>query len=75
MNSNGMPITPFLGYARNFLGSGYNCPALKLFGYRTERQLNNAIKGEVLRHNEMRGALLPTPPPSTPIPLSDFLAQ
>ena len=42
-NANDMAITPYLGYARNFLGSGYNCPALKLFGYRTDTQLNRAI--------------------------------
>ncbi len=41
--SNGVPIGPYLGYPRNMLGSGYNCPALKLFGYRTESQLNRAI--------------------------------
>lgn len=43
-NANGMPIEPFMGYARNFLGSGYNCPALKLYGYSTERALNGAIR-------------------------------
>lgn len=43
-NANGMPIEPFLGYARNFLGSGYNCPRLRLFGYATERALNAAIR-------------------------------
>lgn len=42
-NSNGMAIEPYMGYARNFLGSGYNCPVLKLFGYRTERALNGQI--------------------------------
>jgi hypothetical protein len=42
--AHGMSLAPLLGYARNMLGAGYNCPALKLHGYRTEQQLDNAIR-------------------------------
>lgn len=38
-----MTIAPYMGYPRNLLGSGYNCPRLQLFGYRTESALNRAI--------------------------------
>ena len=32
------------GYVCKLIGAGYSCPALKLFGYSSERSLANAIK-------------------------------
>lgn len=34
----------FMGYKCCFTNSSYNCPQLKLFGFASERQLQNAIK-------------------------------
>ena len=39
----GIPVEVYKGYQINLLGAGYNCPTLSLWGYRTERQLKNAI--------------------------------
>lgn len=32
------------GYVCQLLGASYSCPALKLFGYSSERALSNAMK-------------------------------
>jgi len=37
-------VFTLLGRRCEFLGCGYNCPSLKLYGYKTERQLANAIR-------------------------------
>ena len=34
-------------------GSSYNCPALKLFGFSSERTLTNAIKKKVKAQNKV----------------------
>lgn len=41
--NNGMKIGEYKGHVINMLGSGYNCPSLNLFGFRTERQVKSAI--------------------------------
>lgn len=42
-NKNGMPTEIYMGNQINLLGSGYNCPSLGLFGFRTDTALKRAI--------------------------------
>jgi hypothetical protein len=42
------------GNTRKFelLGCSYNCPSMKLFGYATEKQLDNAITRKLIKSHK-----------------------
>jgi hypothetical protein len=46
-------IEPYRGFACE-LGGGYNCPALRLYGYRTELALHRAIARKLRERAQLR---------------------
>jgi hypothetical protein len=48
-----LPITDYKGYACELAG-GYNCPALRLYGYATELALHRAITRKLREHAAIR---------------------